>query len=752
VRALSRRLAGRAGAGRAPLGALVAAAALLTAACGGSGSESIAIEALTPTPTPARSTPTPVPPTPTPTVEQPAPGEPGAAPPAELEAIRDRVSSLGAAADGALGAASSALDGEAEALARAHYRAGVAARDEGAPDEAAAAFARALDAGGPLAPVARLRLGQQLHAAGDSDAAAERLVEVVADPDVPAVLRSPARLDLAAVLDGLGRGAESLAVLDALAGDAAASVGELAEGRWRAFEARRALGDSAWIDDAQALLRLTPGSGRAQEALSALEAADAPVAPLTGAYVLYLAHADASAAASYEAAHDSPSAAAAEQAVASFYLAAIAERAGDVSGALAGYARAIAEDPAGRLADDAHWWRALLLEADGEPAAAAEAFAELVARHPRSRFADEAAIRGPLALAGAGETAAALDGLRTIAETQSGERAATASRWHALLRAETGAAAAALPSPSSYDPTALGSLLEGALASSGEAATLRLPPAAAGEWAPNAGDEQAAIGWLDARFGAQPAGRPRASADAELGLALLLADIGESAVARALLGEVTARYRDQPHELYAVATAASAAGLVDWALWATETLLRPLDHAARAELPAAIAALAYPAPFGGEVLDAASAEGVPPLLLLALVRQESAFNPGAGSSAQAYGLTQVIGPTGRQIAASLGVPWEPALLFEPASSLRFGAHYLATQLDAFDGDVLAALAAYNGGPANASRWRAQQQWPGPDGYVVAVDFAETRLYLELVLANYAWYRYYHGAAPAPALR
>jgi soluble lytic murein transglycosylase len=107
------------------------------------------------------------------------------------------------------------------------------------------------------------------------------------------------------------------------------------------------------------------------------------------------------------------------------------------------------------------------------------------------------------------------------------------------------------------------------------------------------------------------------------------------------------------------------------------------------------------------VLDAAVAEGVPPLLLLALVRQESAFNPQAGSSAQAYGLTQVIGPTGRQIAASLGVPWEPALLFEPASSLRFGAHYLATQLDAFDGDVLAALAAYNGGPANARRWREQ---------------------------------------------
>ncbi len=358
-----------------------------------------------------------------------------------------------------------------------------------------------------------------------------------------------------------------------------------------------------WTDDALALLRLTPGSSRARHTLDALAAASVVFAPLTAGYVRYLAHEDASARELYRTAHAAPSATALERAVASFYLAAIAERAGDVAGALDLYARSIAEEPAGYLADDARWWRALLLE-EGEPAAAA--------------------------------------GGR--------ERAATASRWHALLRAETGAIAAPLPPAASYDPTALASLLEAAAAGSGESATLRLPSAAAGEWAPSRGGEAAALEWIDARFGARPAGLPSALDDGALRVALLLAEVGEPSVARALLREVTARYRDRPHELYAIASIASAAGLVDSALWAAETLLRPLDAAARAELPPALAALAYPAPFGSEVLDAAVAEGVPPLLLLALMRQESAFNPQAGSSAQAYGLTQVIGPTGRQIA------------------------------------------------------------------------------------------------------
>ena len=144
--------------------------------------------------------------------------------------------------------------------------------------------------------------------------------------------------------------------------------------------------------------------------------------------------------------------------------------------------------------------------------------------------------------------------------------------------------------------------------------------------------------------------------------------------------------------------------------------------------------------------------GLPPLLLLALVRQESAYNPDAVSFANAIGLTQVIPPTGQQIANSLGVPWRLSDLLIPERSLRFGASYLAEQIERFDGNILAALAAYNGGPRNADRWLAAQWWPGAAGYIATIDFSETRRYVERVIEQYAWYRYLYAGAPAPAMR
>src|SRR5690606_6778287 len=144
--------------------------------------------------------------------------------------------------------------------------------------------------------------------------------------------------------------------------------------------------------------------------------------------------------------------------------------------------------------------------------------------------------------------------------------------------------------------------------------------------------------------------------------------------------------------------------------------------------------------YAAELEQAAHEQGIPPLLLLALVRQESRFNPTAGSHVGAQGLTQVMGPTGEMIAKSLGVPWDFNSLHDPATSLRFGAHYLAVQIRQFDGNVMAALAAYNAGPGSAQRWLREQRLPGAEGFMATIDYAETRLYVERVLENYAWYR------------
>ncbi|HJM74888.1 MAG TPA: lytic transglycosylase domain-containing protein [Dehalococcoidia bacterium] len=188
------------------------------------------------------------------------------------------------------------------------------------------------------------------------------------------------------------------------------------------------------------------------------------------------------------------------------------------------------------------------------------------------------------------------------------------------------------------------------------------------------------------------------------------------------------------------------------ALSASTSVLALLTPQQRLSTPLAIEQLAYPLPFGEDFREIAVEAGVPPLLLLALVRQESAFNPDAVSFANAIGLTQVIPPTGEQIANTLGVPWQLCDLLIPDRSLRFGASCIADQIERFDGNIFAALSAYNGGPHNAARWLEAQWWPGGAGYIATIDFSETRRYVERVVEQYGWYRYLYADAPAPAIR
>ncbi len=133
-------------------------------------------------------------------------------------------------------------------------------------------------------------------------------------------------------------------------------------------------------------------------------------------------------------------------------------------------------------------------------------------------------------------------------------------------------------------------------------------------------------------------------------------------------------------------------------------------------------------PFGAEITAAAKKHGLDPALLAGLVKQESGFNPTAGSPAGARGLTQLMPGT----AAGLGV----TNVLDPLQSLDGGAKYLRQQLDAFGGDVTRALAAYNAGPG------AVQRYGGVPPY------AETQNYVRIVQANAAQYR---AAGPTPSI-
>jgi soluble lytic murein transglycosylase len=157
------------------------------------------------------------------------------------------------------------------------------------------------------------------------------------------------------------------------------------------------------------------------------------------------------------------------------------------------------------------------------------------------------------------------------------------------------------------------------------------------------------------------------------------------------------------------------------------------------EAPPVLQRLAYPLPYAGLLVAESKARALDPLLLAALIRQESLFEPVAESYAGARGLGQVMPATGEGIARSLEMEdFVLDDLYRPSVSVRFGAFYLAVQLDRFDGQLLVALAAYNGGPGNVLRW-LEMAGTDLDLFVEVITATQSRLYLQRVYEQYVVY-------------
>jgi soluble lytic murein transglycosylase len=157
-------------------------------------------------------------------------------------------------------------------------------------------------------------------------------------------------------------------------------------------------------------------------------------------------------------------------------------------------------------------------------------------------------------------------------------------------------------------------------------------------------------------------------------------------------------------------------------------------------LPHAVQKQVYPAGWGDLVAEQAAHYGVDPLLMLALMRQESSFDPRAQSGAEAMGLTQVIPATGRSIASRLGhADFALRDLLKPAVSVEFGTWFMSQLLGDYKGRVFPALAAYDAGGGNVARW-LQRFGDDPDVLVEQIPFDETRNYLRIVYDNYIHYQ------------
>jgi soluble lytic murein transglycosylase len=133
-------------------------------------------------------------------------------------------------------------------------------------------------------------------------------------------------------------------------------------------------------------------------------------------------------------------------------------------------------------------------------------------------------------------------------------------------------------------------------------------------------------------------------------------------------------------------------------------------------------------------------------LVLAMTRQESAFDREAVSSAGARGLMQLMPATAKHMAKTAGLPYSPERLTTDASyNVTLGRQYLDGLLDDFGGSYILAVAGYNAGPARVRQWLRDFGDPRTNeidavDWVESIPFGETRNYVQRVLENLQIYR------------
>jgi soluble lytic murein transglycosylase len=155
--------------------------------------------------------------------------------------------------------------------------------------------------------------------------------------------------------------------------------------------------------------------------------------------------------------------------------------------------------------------------------------------------------------------------------------------------------------------------------------------------------------------------------------------------------------------------------------------------------------MAYPPAWRDQVVRYAPPAGVPPDLLQALMREESALDPAVVSGAGAVGLTQLMVRTAGESAKKLALPAPSAHdLTDPRLNIRLGAHHLGDLMKRFGGSAALALAAYNAGEGNARAWWRSRAGMSLDEFVEEIPIQETRGYVKRVLRSYAAYRMLYG--------
>ncbi|MBI4925929.1 MAG: lytic transglycosylase domain-containing protein [Bdellovibrio sp.] len=145
--------------------------------------------------------------------------------------------------------------------------------------------------------------------------------------------------------------------------------------------------------------------------------------------------------------------------------------------------------------------------------------------------------------------------------------------------------------------------------------------------------------------------------------------------------------------------------------------------------------LIFPFPYLDEIKKLALAEQVDPILVLSVIKQESAFNEDALSPSGAAGLMQLMPFT--------AIDMEPNIkqfdILNTEKNIKLGIAYLKKLIKKYKGNFVLALAAYNAGPAMIDRLLNQNKQDLLLSFIETIPYRETREYVTAILRNYYWY-------------
>lgn len=151
--------------------------------------------------------------------------------------------------------------------------------------------------------------------------------------------------------------------------------------------------------------------------------------------------------------------------------------------------------------------------------------------------------------------------------------------------------------------------------------------------------------------------------------------------------------------------------------------------------------LLFPQPYWSEIVSNSQKNGLDPHLVASLIRQESEFNAGAVSRANAYGLMQLLPSVGKSIAKKQGIKhFNTNDLLNPAINVQLGTINLKQVLDRFGGQAEYALAAYNAGDVPIRLWMSSGEYKDIPEFVESIPYTETREYVQAILRNREMYR------------